>query len=232
MSLMSGIGLNTFTDYGGDPGNAGEVQVNRALQIAWERIESAIGTNLYPYVETDEYHTWPANGILKLDKTYVSSVTSITSKHDEGSCSCDVVDFTACAILLDSKLGQISVRECYGSGSGCANCSCSQHGHGKWLVVSYQAGISQPLDESLKLAIVLLAKDILPVLTTTTSDDINHLKQIQSWSSLGYSESYAPKNTNNRFSTPTRADLIADLIRPYRKKPALSLGNPRPSRIV
>lgn len=231
MTTMTGISVDTFVAYGGVTGSASTAMINRALQIAWDRVEDFIGSQLYPYTVSNERHPWPANGRLQLEHRYLSQVNTVTARHDEETCSCDTTDYTGCAVLLDLENSIIDVKECYAQSVPCSNCACSSTGRGTTALISYVAGLSHPLSDSVLLALVLLAKDNLAVLTDGV-DEFAQMKQLASFRSMDYSESYAPKNVHNRFSTPTRADLAFELLRQYRDKRAVAIANPRKARIA
>jgi hypothetical protein len=234
VTLMTGVSVSDFYTYGGPTGTASSTQINIALQIAWNQIEGNIGTPLAVSSVTDK-HPWPANGMLQLDNSDVTAIVSVKAVHDEGTCNCDTLDVTGCAILWDPVLGVVSVKDCYAV-AGCASCSCAGSiAHcGKWVEVVYLAGVGLPLSDSMKLAIVLLAKDILVVITGGQSNQtvFSGVGAITSWHSMDYGENYGSQIAGNAYSAPTAADMIKQLLAPWPRKRLVKIGNPRSARIV
>ncbi len=232
MSLVTGISIDDFVELGGITGSASALQLQTALQLGWEAVEEHAGTQLFPYPVADEVHPWPANGQLHLKYTDVTAVTAVLAKHDEETCACAVTDVTGCAILVDPLRGWVRVKDCYRV-ARCGGCSCAgtYPGLGKWLVVSYTAGIAA-LTDRLKLAVVLAAKDFLAVLTGG-NQEFADLRVVTSWHSMDYGESYAERDEGNPFSLPSRADAIKQLLKPWpRKRAVMAFANPRPARIL
>jgi hypothetical protein len=230
VSLVTGISISDFVSFGGITGTASTSQLNLALQLGWESVEEHAGTLLFPTAVTSEIHPWPANGTLMLKHTDVSAIGTVLAKHDEETCDCDVLDVTGCAILVDGEQGRVRVKECYAA-EPCAGCKCSSSHQGKWLAISYTAGIPPPLSYRLKLAVVLAAKDYLGMILGGNTD-FEHMKVVSSWHSMSYGESYREKVQGNPFSLPSRADAILELIRPWPRKRAVALGSPRSARII
>lgn len=234
MSAPTGIAVGDFVDYGGITGSASTAQLNLALDLAWDSVEEHLGTFLVPTVVTEEVHPWPHNGQLHLKYTDVQSVDAVTVRHDEETCTCGVTDVTGCAILVDPVMGWIRVQDCY-QVARCSSCACrgdAPPGVGKWLIVTYTAGIGLPLTERLKLALTLAMKDYLAVLTGGTQEFAD-LKEVASWHSMDYGENYREKKKGNPFSNPTRADMIMQLLKPWpRKRAVMAFGNPRRAGIL
>lgn len=234
MSIMTGISTQTFYDYGGPTGSATPAQINLALQLAWNQGEAEAGTQLYPYAIDSEPHPWPHNGRIMLDKSYLVAVTGVVAQHDGNTCDCDWTDVTGCSKVVDNKNAVIDVEECL-HGTGCASCSCPGPGRG-WgtmALVSYTAGLSS-LDDSDKLALVLLAKEFLTIITTT-EDEFAAIKEIQSWRSMDYSETYAKADAASpHMGANSRSELARKLLRRHRVKRAVdAFGNrPRTARIL
>jgi len=230
MSLMSGSAnwIDTFVTFGGVTGTSSTATILKAIQVAWDEAEQFIGTQLYPYTVSNEVHEWSSNGLIRLKNHHVTSVTSVIAKHDEETCDCDVTDVTGCSILVDPYIGIVSIKECYHN-APCASCGCPNRGGGtmaRWAVVTYVAGMAQPLTDKQLLAIVLLAKNNLSVMSGGL-DEFQELQEIRNYSSMSYSEGRSPKAKGNRFSHPTRADMVFDLLRDDRVKVPIGYARPR-----
>lgn len=235
MSSITGSCLNvveTFVKYGGVTGTATTTQITSAMQVAWEKIEEEIGTFLQPTDVSDEVHPWPHVGMLQLANTNVISMSSVIAKHDENTCTCTVTDVTGCSILIDAELGIVNVKECYRSENPCARCVCASGGWGKWAVISYRCGLTCPPEEKLQLALVLLAKSYLAVMTGGM-DEFGELKEVETWRSMDYSESYKASDKSNPFSTQYRSELIQSIIKNFKKKRVVGFAmNPRSPLVI
>lgn len=231
MSLMTGISIAEYLTYGGTTGTATTAQLNLALQLAWSDVEEAAQTQLFPSTVTNEEHPWSANGMVMLHNTDVSSITTVTSRHDEETCECETTDYTGCSILWNAELGIVNVKECYAKTVPCGHCACGGGFHGKFLRITYVAGVAS-LTERLKMAIYLRAKDWVSVILGG-GDEFGELANIKSWHSMDYGETHGDKIPANRFSTPSRADAIKELLKPWpRRRAVTAFANPRPARII
>lgn len=230
MTMMTGISVDTFVMYGGVTGTAPSSLILKALQMGWSQVEREIGTPLFPSLIVDERHPWPHNDRVILEKNRVQSIFSVIAAHDEETCRCDWTDYTGCANLVDPTMGVVDVQECYNSAAPCTSCGCAsgRRGWGTMLVISYTAGMSQPLPDEIVLAIVLIAKDWLAIMTGGNSefDGVSH--SIKSWSSMDYSESYGDVEFASRWGATSRAEAVRKLLRDFKIKRVVDAFGTRP----
>jgi hypothetical protein len=224
MSLMTGITAATYGQFGGSSDTLSSV-VEIALQIAWDEAEEFLGTQLYPYPINEERHDWPLNGKVTLKMTHVGEILAVRAIHS-GRCQSSPVDLNVDEVdLVDPMSGIVDVSRC-STYRQVAPCYCSADGMGRQLEIDYVAGLEHPLRDDVKLALTLLAKDVVPTLTMA-EEEFATTRKISSFSSNGYSESYDDSSSGRPFVHTSRAEMARNLLRKYRKIRPIGFGRPR-----
>lgn len=205
-----------------DSGDASQHAIQVAIDIAEGRISEALG---YPVdaglgiptltsQQWTESHPWPSpNRPLMLDRPRLISVDTVTALHDV-TCDCTWTEVTECALVHQALESIIVFKICNRAASCWTACSCPHR-----IQVAYTAGFTAaqvaataPIGRTLRLAIALVARDILQLQDYHTDGGA----PVKSFSSLGYSESrdYQRTATGLRLGLGILAEQAATMIRP------------------
>lgn len=212
-----------YTRYGGSMSSESTPEQRQAAyQMAETFAAMEIGTPLTPQSFTGIFQWWPASNRLQLPHKQVQSITTVTALH-EVYCTCEPVEISGCALIVDADNGVIDLRECGGVGAGCA-CAWAQ---GYWTAarrveITYVAGIPAGLAAAYAgvLQGLTIAADIALQQILDCSPDGDPM--ISSFSDSGYSETRDGLRMT-QFGGSPRANYAARLFEPLRFKGALRM---------
>lgn len=219
------VTVSDFLTYCGDStGSYSETQVQLALDIAEWIAEEFLNTPLTPTQQTEEY-PWPVFKELQLKKRRIITIDVVTALH-QLDCDCEWTEGEECAAVYDALQSIIYV-------SNCATFFCCTRG--KWcgcecparVRIVYTAGFpvgyftGTKVGSVLKMAVCQVAKWVLPEVTSLTSEGE---KNLRSWSSMDYSESYAEVATwVGKISGDPRVQQALNLLGMIKKKRFLGI---------
>lgn len=190
-----------FVNYHGGSGSYRPTAVDIALGLAEGKVAGWIDSALVPTTITEE-QSWPIDdGKLQLGKRRLISITSIVGLHSL-DCSCVWREVTDCAVIFDARLAIIKVINCQGVGNTCWPCRCPRR-----VRVTYtygftadEAASSTVIGNTIRASVFTAA---LGFLRSTIGLDTQGNQAINSWSSVGYSES-------RQFNERSGAEEIVD----------------------
>lgn len=151
MYLVTGSSILTddifYAFGGGQSDNGTPTQRQAAYQMAETFAALEIGTPLTPQSFTSIFSWWP-NNRLQLPHKRLQSITTVTGLHDV-NCSCEPLELSGCAVIVDADNGVIDLNGCGGGG----NCVCgwatgNRGGTAKRVEITYIAGVPAGLAAS------------------------------------------------------------------------------------
>lgn len=226
MYLVTGTTILTddiFLAYGGGESGTGTAsQRQAAYQMAETFAAQEIGTPLVPQSFTSIFSWWPQSR-LQLPHKRVQSVTTVTALH-EIYCGCEVLELSACALIVDADNGVIDLREC-GVG-GIAGCACAwaqgYRGMARRVEITYIAGIPNGLAAAYAgvLQGLTIAADLALQQILDCAPDGDPM--ITSFSDSGYSETRQGLMMT-AFGGSARANYAARMFSPLKFKGALRM---------
>lgn len=217
-----------FIMFGGNPSTSNDFQRQAAYAMAEHQATLEIKTFLRPTIVTGTY-SWPYDSRLMLKHTHLNRVISVTAVHDAGcDCADDATELTGCAWVKHREAAIIDIRECGNTiQASCSGCSCGRGGVGPFQArVVYEAGLpTETLQEpNLLMGLVTAAGLALEQMVDPHKAEGGPGDPgVQSYSSLGYSESRTPLKMT-AFGASARANYAARMLKPYKFKRALRLG--------
>jgi len=208
------VTVSDFSTYcGGATGSYTSTQIQLGLDIAEWIAEEFLVTPLTPTAQTEEY-PWPILKELQLKKRRIISIDTVTSLHYL-DCDCEWETETECAVTYDALQGIVfavayaafpccTVRGCW------CGCTCPAR-----IRIVYTAGFpsgyftGSKVGSVFRMAICQIARWALDATTSLTAEGE---KDLQSWSSMDYSESFG-----------AAADWVAGVSADPRVRQALNL---------
>jgi hypothetical protein len=221
MSVLLTVDQFKSDAYMGSTGTKPANAVQVAIDLAEGDVSEALGFPLddgaptFIAQQVTEEYPWPhPNRPLLLTRPRVVSVDTVLARHDAGTCDCAWTDLTACAFLLDAKVGIVHFRSCAWAGGCWVNCRCPQR-----IQITYTAGFAaadltadQPAGRRLRLAIALQARAHLELTDFYSEGNA----AVSSYSSLGYSEKreFVRSATGRKLGLSALSQAAADVLRP------------------
>lgn len=214
---------SVFFAYGGGGSFTGTaIQRQAAYQMAETFAANEIGTPLTPTTFTGTFDWYPYTR-LQLPYKRVHSVVGVTALH-EAFCTCEPVEITGCAWLIDPDNGVIDLRECGAGGGSCCACALAQgwYRNAKQVRIVYVAGIPAGMAAGYPgvLQGLTIAADI--ALTQMLDCGADGDPMITNFSDTGYSETRGGLRMT-AFGGSPRANYAARMFEPLKFKGALRL---------
>jgi len=198
-----------------------------AMETAWDLAERALGTDLLATGVACEVYDRPTGhidynerfGFLKLRKTHLVTIQSVTVRHDQFECDCADEEVSGCAHIYNERLSHIRLEDCFGPG----DCSCAAAGRPSQVEVCYTAGLWGTLAEiprSVLIALGLISQWYSEVMET--SGEQASTAFVDSWRSMDYSESYGFLE-KNVIGTSPQLGVAWNLLRRYKIKRGVAM---------
>ena len=215
-----------FAEYCGDStGSYTETQIQLALDIGEWLAEEFLMTPLTPTAQTEEY-PWPFLKELQVKKRRIVSIDTVTALHYL-DCQCSWTTTDECAVTFDALQGIVyaiacSAFPCCTARGWWCGCTCPAR-----VRIVYTAGFPDgyftgtKVGSALRFAVCQIVKWLLPEITSLTAEGERDLR---SWSSMDYSESYAETTDwMARISSDPRVRQALNLLSMLKKKRFLGI---------
>lgn len=217
---------DTFIAYGGRTGTSTVAQRQAAYATAEMQFGQEIRSFLVAETVTGTYN-WPAYGSrMRLEYGWVQSVGSVTVIHEAG-CSCETVELTGCAFMIDARNGVIDLRSCGNLLQwSCATCTCAAAGGGLVQTrVAYTVGLPTGawFDTRILQALTIAADLALEqVIDPSGAEGGPGDAGVEQFATKGYSERRRPLQ-RSAFGVSARANYAANLIKDFKPGGGLAL---------